>query len=405
MFDKIKKIIDGSLYPISLYARQIAGTFVILFLARYLSVYDYGLFSSYKTIAAFWLMFANLEFANYILVSSNKIVKEVQLKIGLFLINAIILTIIVGFVSMYSSLEIKYLFILILIRQFFDGTFFGIVLPYFQAANKFKVISCVNIFYSIVTIIIAICCYVFKLSLVKFLLMSIVLGIFNFIQVSFYAKINYLLSLKYIHKLIKKVDKSIFAYAGVSLCWYLYNQLPSLFVSAYVPKEAAALYFAAFTIANIISLLLGAQGQKMTPEMINAPIDKVKKIIKFNLKFLMIINVLVFLFFVVFGKQLLHLIYSKSYYINAYPILLILTLGNISIALAAIYGTYITASGNQKLKIYMQIEAIIITIVSLIVFYKLGIYAAAIAYICAGTHIGIRYALKTKKLLKQKESM
>lgn len=403
MLDKLKKIADGSLYPVSLYARQIAGTVVLLFLARYLSVYDYGLFSSYKTIAAFWLMFANLCFSDYILVSSKKVIKDVQLKIGLFLINGIILMSCVGILSLYSSLETKYLFILILIRQFLDATFFAIALPYFQAANKFKIISYVNIFYSIVTICISIFCYVFKLSLVKFLFMSIALGIFNFIQVSFYAKINYFFSIKYIGKLIKKIDKSIFAYAGVSLCYYLYSQIPALFVSTYVNKESAALYFSAYTIANIICLLMGAQGQKMMPEMINASVADIKRIINFNLKLLMSINAIIFLFFALFGKQLLLLIYSKPYYMNAYSILLFLTLGNVSIALAAIYGTYITAGGNQKLKIKMQIEAIIITVISLLLFHNFDIYGAAFAYILAGTHIGIRYVIKTKQLLKQAE--
>lgn len=397
----IKNIIKGSLYPVSLYARQIAGTVVLLFLARYLSVYDYGLFSSYKAIAAFWLMFANLGFNEYILVSSNKVVKDVQLKIGLFLINAVILMCCVGFLSMFSTLEIKYLFILVLIRQFLDGTFFAIALPYFQAANKFNIISCVNLFYSAMVIIITAVCYILKLSLVKFLLLSIALGLFNFVQVSFYAKINYILSLKYLKRLLSRLDKSIWAYTGVTLCCYLYSQIPSLYSSMFVPKEEAALYFAAFTIATIISLLLAAQGQKMVPEMMNTSVKRIKEVINFNLKLLMSINLAVFLFFVFFGKWLLKLIYSNPYYVNAYPILLVLTLGNISIALAAIYGTYITASGNQKQKIRMQVEAIFITIITLALFHKFGIYAAALAYILAATHIGIRYVFKAKKLLKQ----
>ena len=397
----IKKILIEQLYPLSLYSRQIAGTFVLLFIARYLSVYDYGLFSSYKTIASFWLLFANIGYNEYILVSSQNIVKEVQLKIGLFIINAIFITLLIAAGSLLSYVKSHLIFLLVLLRTFFDSTFFSIVLPYFQSANKFTIISYINIFYSIATIIIAIMSYIMNLSLITFLLLSIILGLFNFIQVSLYAKINYLLTIKHIKRLISRLDKTIFAYIGVVLCSYLYMQIPSLYSSSFIKKEEAALYFAAFTISTIISLLINAQVQKMVPEMINNSIEKIKIIMKNNMKFIMSINAIVFLFLLLFGKIILKLLYEKDYYINAYPLLLILTISNISIAIAAIYGTYITASGNQHIKIRMQIEAIIISILTLSLFHKYGIYAAAMAYFLSATHIAIRYVIKTKKMLKQ----
>ncbi len=397
----IKKILIEQLYPLSLYSRQIAGTFVLLFIARYLSVYDYGLFSSYKTIASFWLLFANIGYNEYILVSSQNIVKEVQLKIGLFIINAIFITLLIAAGSLLSYVESHLIFLLVLLRTFFDSTFFSIVLPYFQSANKFTIISYINIFYSIATIIITIMSYIMNLSLITFLLLSIILGLFNFIQVSYYAKINYLLTIKHIKRLISRLDKTIFAYIGVVLCYYLYTQIPSLYSSSFIKKEEAALYFAAFTISTIISLLINAQVQKMVPEMINNSIEKIKIIMKNNMKFIMSINAIVFLFLLLFGKIILKLLYEKDYYINAYPLLLILTISNISIAIAAIYGTYITASGNQHIKIRMQIEAIIISILTLSLFHKYGIYAAAMAYFLSATHIAIRYVIKTKKMLKQ----
>lgn len=397
----IKKILIEQLYPLSLYSRQIAGTFVLLFIARFLSVYDYGLFSSYKTLASFWLLFANIGYNEYILVSSQNIVKEVQLKIGLFIINAIFITLLIAAGSLLSSVESHLIFLLVLLRTFFDTTFFSIVLPYFQSANKFNTISYINIFYSIATIIIASISYVLNLSLITFLSLSIILGLFNFIQVSYYAKINYLLTIKHIKRLISRLDKTIFAYIGVVLCSYLYMQIPSLYSSSFIKKEEAALYFAAFTISAIISLLINAQVQKMVPEMINNSIEKIKIIMKNNMKFIMSINAIVFLFLLLFGKIILKLLYEKDYYINAYPLLLILTISNISIAIAAIYGTYITASGNQHIKIRMQIEAIIISILTLYLFHKYGIYAAAMAYFLSTTHIAIRYVIKTKKMLKQ----
>lgn len=401
MFNKIKIILSQSLYPLSLYLRHISGTVVLLFLARYLSVYDYGLFSSYKSIATFCLMFANLSFADYILVSSKKNVKEVRLKIGLFIINAFLLMLLIELCSLFTNIEIKVIFLLVLLRQFFDVTFFALAFPYFQAANKFNIISYINIFYSIAMICITLICYVNKISLYWFLLLNISLGIINFVQVSCFANIKYITSIFHIKRIVKKLDRTIFDYAGVTLCSYLYNQLPALFVSVFLSKEIAALYFAAYTFSLIISLLIGAQVQKIVPEMIGATQNKILSIISSNIKFLMTINSLIFVFFVIYGKDLLKLIYKNEYYKEAYPMLLVLSISNISIALAGIYGAYLTASGNQKLKVKMQSYAIIITVITLVITFKLEIYAAILAYFLSAGYIGIAYMQKTKQLLKE----
>ncbi|MBR6163131.1 hypothetical protein IKQ26_04475 [bacterium] len=400
MLTRIINILKEQLYPISLYSRQIAGTIVLLLVTRMLSVHDYGLMRSYVAIVSFWLMFANLGYNEYILVSSKNVVREVQLKIGLFIINAILIMFLIGFGGMLSPLESKLIFILVLIRTFFDGTFFGIMLPYYQASHRFNLISWINIFYSVMTIIIALVSFLLHLSLAKFLFLGIILGLFNFLQCSFYAKINYFLVFRHLKDIFSKLDKSIFAYSGVSICYYLYNQLPSVYSSLFVSKEDAALFFSAFAIAGIIGLLISAQVQKIVPEMINASKDKIKSIINSNMKFILTINTVILVFFVFFGKFLLNLLYGKAYYMQAYPMLLILTFSNISIAIAAIYGAYITASGNQKMKIQMQAEAIVITVVSLLLFFKLGIYAATIAYLLSATHIGVRYIIKTRQILK-----
>ena len=52
------------------------------------------------------------------------------------------------------------------------------------------------------------------------------------------------------------------------------------------------------------------------------------------------------------------------------------------------------------MKIRMQAEAIAFTVFSLLIFHKFGIYAATIAYFLSATHIGIRYVLTTKQLLR-----
>lgn len=397
----LKNIFINNLYPISLYARQIAGTLILFIIARYLSVYDFGLFSSYKNIVVFCFMFANLDYSNYILISSKANVKEVKLKISLFLLNAIFIGILISFSSIFFHLDSHILFCLVVIRTFFDGVFFALILPYFQATKTFNTIAKINIIYAVWISLIAVLSYIFKLSLYKFLYLNIALGLINFIQCSFLAKINYFLVLNYLKRFCEMIDHNIWAYIGVSIASFLYTQLSSLYVSTFLPKEQAALYFSAFTIAAVIGLLIAAQVQKMLPDLINTNIENTKLIIAKNLKIILTITVSLFLFMIFFGKIVLLLLYSQSYYTNAYPILLILMFGNICVAEAAVYGAYITASGNQKSKIPMQLEATIITILGLILLHKFEIYGAAISFLIAAIYISFRYTNFTLKLINK----
>ena len=104
---------------------------------------------------------------------------------------------------------------------------------------------------------------------------------------------------------------------------------------------------------------------------------------------------------IIFGKLLLYILYGQKYYSNAYIILLILTIANICVAEAAVYGTYITASGNQKRKIPMQLEATAITIMSLFILHKFGIYGASVSFLLAAIYTAFRYTTFTLKLLKK----
>lgn len=391
------------MYPISLCGRQITGSLVILVLVRYLPVYDYGEFASFRTIAALLLIFANAGFNEYILVSSRKIIKETRQKVGLFILNSIFIIAVITVLSLFLDISSKLLFFLVLVRTFLDSTFFLLVLPYFQVSKNFKTISCINIFYSTAIMIIAGFSYAYKLSLINFLLFNILLGIFNFIQISCYAKINYFLYIVNIKSLLKKLDKSILSYITAFICSYLYGQIPVLFVSVLINKEIAALFFAAQTISLIINMLTVAQIQKTISNLINAAANTVREVLRSNLKLLLGINSIILIFFILFGKQVLQLIYFNPYYMNAYPMLIILTLSNILITIAAIYGAYITAAGNQKYKIPHQIIAIFISVIVLCVLHNFGVYSACIAYFISSLYVAIMYTQYCFKLIRNKD--
>lgn len=389
----------------SLYARQIAGTVVLFVIARYLSVYEYGLFSSYKTIAMFVLLFANMGYESYILVSSKKNVKIIKIKIFMFLLNALAVLMFSIFISPFMKFENLLIFILVLCRQFFDGTFFALVLPYFQSANKFVSISIINIIYSLLIVIIATISYYFKLSLTCFLYLSVILGLINFIQCIIYIRIPIIKYIKEFFALFSYIDKSIMGYMLVNICFILYTQIPSFYIANFVSRESAALFFAAFTISSVVNLFIGAKCQKIMPEFITRNVNTVKLILKNSVFSTLIITFFIFIFFVFFGKFILKLLYSKPYYVNAYLLLLILSLGNILWGVGKVFSTYIISQNYYKVIWKMQIESILVSIIILILLNNLGVYAAAISYFCSLVYISTKYIVFSLKILKEGENI
>lgn len=398
---KFINIIKNQLYPISLYTRKLAGTVVLLLIARYLTVHDYGLFSSYGNIAAFLFLFANLGYSDWILVSSKAETKEVKLKISLFMLNAVLILFCGLIGSLFFKIENHIIFMLVTLRVFFDGTFFALILPYFQAAKKFNTIAIINIIYSIGVVCIAIVSYILKLSLAKFLLLSIILGFINFVQCTLYIKISYITVLFRMKNLIGYLDKTIIDFILVQLACVLYLQIQPLFVATFLSKEDAALYFSANTIATIIGLFIAALQQKMLPELIKAKVAEVQAIIRKNIHAIYLGIMLIFLVFVFTGKLILTIFYGKAYYGNGYPILLLLTLANLFTSTIWIYGTYVTSSGNQRKKLRMQTEAIFVAIISLFGLNGYGIYGATYSYLITTIYLAIRYYIYTKNLIKK----
>ena len=191
IFNLIKKLFFKNIYTISLYTRRIASAIIIFFLARYLSITEYGLYSSYANITSILLLIANFGFNEYILVSSKNKLNKVKRKLSFFLIFSTFTVFVLLVLSSFIKMDNNFIFSLILIKAYLDNTFFSLILTYYQSANKFFHISLINIIYSFGLITISIISYIFHLQLKFFLLLCILLGCLNFIYSSITAKLHY----------------------------------------------------------------------------------------------------------------------------------------------------------------------------------------------------------------------
>lgn len=389
-------LIKNNIYTVSVYARKIAAAATVFVLARYLSVYDYGVFSSYVTIAGYLLIIANLGFNEYILVSSDNNLKEVRIKQSYFIVFAILTTLFYILFSGFFPIEQKLVFKLVLLRSFFDNIFFALILPHFQVAKQFTKIAWINIFYSVGIIVITVFSFIFKLTLVKFLLLCVILGFINFLQCSVGTKINYIMALCHLKEFYKFIDNNFKYFALVTIIMITQAQLYAVCISIFIPKEQAALFFAAYNIVSIIQLFAMAQIQQIMPEMVALTGEGLKKSIFKAQKLLLSVYGVIILFFVVFGKTVLQLIYSKEYYTNAYPILI--TLSVISLAnIGGIYGCAVSAKGLQKEKSKIQLQILAVAAISVLALFKFGMWGLISSFAVSSSFTLIRYFIFCKK--------
>jgi len=233
MLKLLKNLYNNHLYLISQYVRQVAVSIVVLIIARYLSVYDFGLFSSYKNIVEFCLMFTYMGISDFILVSSKANANDVRTKIAFFLFNALCISLLIASITKFLEIENHLLFVLIIFRCFFESVFFAIILPYFQATKTFNNIAKVNIFYSLGIAFIAIISYFFRLSLLQFLALNIYFGFFNFVICSRLMKIKISSLLNSIKNFFNIINKDTIIYSMSAIAYFLYSQLPLLYISIF----------------------------------------------------------------------------------------------------------------------------------------------------------------------------
>ena len=257
-------------------------------------------------------------------------------------------------------------------------------------AKQFNKIAVINIVYSIGIMAITTCLYIFKLSLVIFLALIVILGVVNFIQCSVGIRINYFLALFNLKKIYKFIDDKFKYFAFVSVILITQSQLYSVCISVFMPKEQAALFFAAFNIVSIIQLFAIAQIQQIMPKMVIQGCKELKKSIIDAQKILLFVFGGLIVFFIFGGKILLHIIYSKEYYLNAYPILIILSVINLT-NIAGIYGCAVSAKGQQKQKMKIQIEILSVAVVAILLLYRFGMYGLICSFGISSTYSLIRY--------------
>lgn len=394
----IKKHFSSFFYTVSLFLRRLSSALIVFLLARYITVNEFGLYTSFLNIAGILLLITNFGFNEFLLVKSKNNKKDVHDSIHGFILLSILLFLVIIICSLFFNINNKFFLILILVKVFLENQIGIILLTYFQSINDLKFVSITNILYSILIIFAALISNLLKLNLEIFLIINIFIAfLIAFVQLII-IKVNLLAYLKKFLYFLKTLDKSLIYFGFVMITVALYMQTPSLIVSCFLPKDEVAIYFAAYNISSILLLISVSQLQKILPKLISFNITNIGNLIKSNLISISIINLIIIIIFIAFGKQFLLLIYSDSLYLKSYTILLVLSGSNFFQSINGILATLLTARGFQKQKLIFQIEFIIFgLILAFILINKFGAVGAALTYLLMYVYGIIRYLIFIKK--------
>ena len=179
---------------------------------------------------------------------------------------------------------------------------------------------------------------------------------------------------------------------------------PTVIASFILNPETLAQYQVAFSIANILLLISVSQLQERyssflsSQESIWVLANKIKKT-GFRI---MIINISVLIFFIIFGKYILLLIYNKEEYLAAFPLLITLLVSNVIFMVASVAATLMVVLKMQKEKSKYHLEFIFLSIfLGALMTYYYGSFGLTLSYAMLYSYSAIRYSLKFKAIINK----
>lgn len=379
-----------------------ANYIFIVVLARAISVYDFGIYSVYANIIGILILVTNFGFSEYLLVNSNnKKLKHNNLNAFIFFSFSLFLMLFSGLLIL--NLENTTLAILILFKIFFDTTVYNILLSYFQVEKRLLEITRTNFF--LATLLISASLYFYFNKTGVYALFSTVLAINTIIfSVLFYKTKFTSISLKKALHFVKEKFSELKFYGISTITVPIYMMSPTVIASFILNPETLAQYQVAFSIANILLLISVSQLQERyssflsSQESIWVLANKIKKT-GFRI---MIINISVLIFFILFGKYILLLIYNKEEYLAAFPLLITLLVSNVIFMVASVAATLMVVLKMQKEKSKYHLEFIFLSIfLGALMTYYYGSFGLTLSYALLYSYSAIRYSLKFKAIINK----
>lgn len=389
------------MFTLSNLIKRGANYLFLVVLARNISVYDMGVFSAYINVVGVVLLITNFGFSEFILVNSDtkKALKE---NITNFIHVSSMILLLLIIISLMIPLESNYLFFLILIKVFVEKSINDMFLAYHQVVKKINIMTIINTISGLFVLGIVVIYYFFKQSFYIYLIMIDVLYLIILGVLLYKIKFEFI-SFKNIKNFIKERFSKLKYYGITYMTTPLYMMAPTVIASFVLKPATLALYQVAFSISNILLLISISLLQVRYVRFLELKdnFKELTKALKKTALEIFIINFVVFMTLLIFGKKFLEIVYSKSAYIEAYYPLLFLLICNMIFMFAAIIAVIMVVRKEQKEKSRYHLEFVIISIFfGFLLTYNYGVYGLITSYLILYSYSTIRYSLRYLKISK-----
>jgi O-antigen/teichoic acid export membrane protein len=394
------------MFTLSNLLKRGANYLLMVLLVRSVSVAVIGSYAAYINIIGVLLLITNFGFSEYLLVNSEEesIRKE---NISIFFQISLILFFFILIITLFIPLNDYKLGLLILIKVYLETSIYNILLAFYQAKGKLKIMSVTNIISGISVIIISFIFYFLSYDIYTYLLgincVFIVIAIIHFFRIPF--------RFNTISHIIFKLKSRFYnlKYYGISMITIpIYMMAPTVIGSFLLSSEDMAQYQVAFSISNIlllVSVSLLQVGYVQFVELKGDLVELRKALKKIGIKIIGV-NLMFLILFSIFGKEILLLVYKKESYLEAYYPLLVLLCVNTIFMFSAIFAVVMVIRKEQREKSKYHMEFIFISISFGFLFtYYFGIYGVVSSYVVLYSYSFIRYLIRYNKIYKEIPSL
>jgi len=379
------------LFTASVFSKRIVNFLLNIILARIISLQDFGEYSSFIIIASYILLITEFGYSEYTLIKGKQN-NNFSFLLSNFVLISIITFILISLMSM--TFELNLIFLLVLGKVYMEVFLNKLLLTHYQYSHNFKVYSLVGLIYSVFVFFMCIYIFYFPLELSRILLIINIFLLCSILILFKTASINFkLVNLSFF---VKSLNKDLLHYGLSSVTVTVYMLSPLLIMTYLLTKEQVGIFYVAYMIASVMILFSVAINQQYLPKIIGQKNDFYILISK-PLKLLLILNILMFILFYLFGEFILSVLFQKEDFIETNKYLLLLIVSNLFQSISGLLAMYLVGNDLLKKKFSFHLEFIVVSlIVSFPFIYSFELYGVTISYIVIYLYVLFRYFIFIK---------
>ncbi len=399
---EFKKLSRNSFFSfLSTFFRLFANVILFWLIARYYGKEIFGQFTIAQTFAAMFVLFA--DFGLDILLTtelpknlkpSNELFRKLfSIKLVLSILSFIGMAIL-AFVGNFGT-QVRHLIIIFSFYAAFT-TLTNFLFAFFRGNEKFEYETRVSFLINFGALIIIFVLILFKESIIVISLAFAIIRLFGLIVSVFYVlQVQSDITFKLDFDNPSAILKQVLIFGVFLIFGNLYFQLDTILLSFWTSEESVGIYQAVFRLILLPLLVSDVLVSSFMPTLSRLNSENLEKwkTTGFLLnKFLIIISLPISIAIYFFADQLISIIYGKSEYAEAVPILKIFAIIVFVRLISETRGLMLTTSNRQKTRMLIVVSATIINLcINIILIPIFSIRGAAIASLVTNLFVCISF--------------